>query len=173
MITLCHVTAMAKNRVIGKDNALPWHIPEDLKFFKKATAGKIMIMGRKTFESLPGHLPNRYHIVISRNSTVSDEPDVCFVRSIDEAVAKAQEIIFASASDEKPWPEEVCIVGGGEIYRQTMGITDKILLTVIDQEFEGDALYPEVPENDFILVEQNDRPGPPPFSFRTYVRRRR
>lgn len=170
---LCHVAAMASNRVIGKDNALPWHIPEDLKFFKKATSGKIMIMGRKTFESLPGHLPHRHHIVISRNSTVTDEPDVTFVRSIDEALAHAGELITSSASSPKPWPEEVCVVGGGEIYSQTLGLTEKILLTVIDQSFDGDAHYPEIPETDFLLVEQTDRPGPPPFSFRTYVRRQR
>lgn len=173
MMTLCHVTAMAKNHVIGKDNALPWHIPEDLKFFRQATKGKILIMGRKTFESLPGHLPNRYHIIISRNSTISDEPDVCFVRSIEEAIKTAQELVETSVGSDHPWPEEVCIVGGGEIYKQTMNVVDKILLTVIEQDFDGDALYPEIPENDFIMVEKNDRPGPPPFSFRTYIRRQR
>lgn len=163
---LSHVTAMSKNRVIGKDNKLPWHIPEDLKFFKKVTNGKIMIMGRKTFESLPGILPNRLHIVISRNNYVSDEADTVFVHSIDEALNAAKKFI-------PKYGDDVCIVGGGEIYRQTMDITDRIYLTVIDQEFEGDAKYPEIPEKDFILVEQNDRPGPPPFSFRTYVRKGR
>jgi dihydrofolate reductase len=163
-MTLCHVTAMAKNRVIGKDNKLPWHIPEDLKFFKRITKGKIMIMGRKTFESLPGQLPDRYHIVISRNTFVSDEPDVCFVRSIEEALKKAAKLV----SDYDP---EVCIVGGGEIYKQTMGIVDKIYLTVIGQDFEGDATYPEIPKEDFLLLEQDDRPGTPSFSFHTYIRK--
>lgn len=161
---LSHITAMARNHVIGKNNKLPWSIPEDLKFFRKMTNGHVMIMGRKTFESLPGQLPNRYHIVISRNSFVSDEPDVTFVRTIDEAVAMAKTLT-------PKYGEEVFIVGGGEIYKQTMDIVDKIYLTVIDQDFEGDALYPEVPEDKFLLVDQNDRPGPPPYSFRTYLRK--
>lgn len=161
---LSHITAMSRNRVIGKGGKLPWHIPEDLKFFKKMTYGKVMIMGRKTFESLPGQLPNRYHIVISHNQYVSDEPDVVFVRSIDEALEHAKKVTAK-------FSEEVFIVGGGEIYRQTMGIVDRVYLTVIDQDFEGDAFYPEVPESDFLLVEQNDRPGPPPYSFRTYLRK--
>lgn len=161
---LSHITAMSRNRVIGKDGKLPWHIPEDLKFFKKMTQGKVMIMGRKTFESLPGQLPNRHHIVVSRNTFVSDESDVDFVHSIEEALEKATRL-------SRKYGDEVFIVGGGEIYKQTMGLVSKIYLTVIDQDFEGDATYPEISEKDFLLVDRNDRPGPPPYSFLTYVRR--
>lgn len=162
---LSQVAAMSKNRVIGKENTLPWHLPEDQKFFRKVTTGKIMIMGRKTFESLPGHLPNRYHIVISRNSFVADEGDVSFVRTIDEALTLAKKLL-------PKYDPEVCIIGGGEIYKQMLPVTDKIYLTVIEKEFEGDAWFPEFSENDFLLVDQTDRPGPPAFSFRTYVRRK-
>lgn len=163
-MTLSHITAMAKNHVIGKDNKLPWHLPEDLKFFKDMTRGKILIMGRKTFESLPGHLPNRYHIVISRNKFVADEPDVAFVTSIEEALKLAAKL----APD---WNEEVMIVGGGEIYKQTMDKTDKIYLTVIEEDFDGDAVYPAIDEKKFLLVDQKDRQIPMKFSFRTYVRK--
>lgn len=162
---LSHIAAMSSNRVIGKDNKLPWHIPEDLKFFKKMTQGKIMIMGRKTFESLPGHLPNRHHIVITRSHFVADETDVDFVSSIDEALELAREM----TKDE---PEaEVFIAGGGEIYRQTLSKTDRLYLTVIHQDFAGDATYPEFSEQDFKLEKNEDREGDPSYSFRTYVRK--
>ncbi|MBX3039163.1 MAG: dihydrofolate reductase [Bdellovibrionaceae bacterium] len=161
---LSHIAAMAKNRVIGKDNKLPWHLPEDLRFFKKMTDGRIMIMGRKTFESLPGHLPNRHHIIVSRSHFVADEGDVDFVSSIDEALKLAEELIADPS-------EEVFIVGGGEIYKQTLDKVDRIYLTVIDQEVEGDAKYPEFDESRFILEKDEGRPGPPPFAFRTYVRK--
>ncbi|MBX2987528.1 MAG: dihydrofolate reductase [Bdellovibrionaceae bacterium] len=161
---LAQIAAMAKNRVIGKDNDLPWRLPEDLKFFKKMTSGKILIMGRKTFMSLPGHLPNRHHVVITRSPVVSEEEDVTFAGSVDEALEIARRL-------SPDYPGEVFIAGGGEIFKETLPIADKIYLTVIDEDFDGDAFFPEFPEKDFELVEQNDRPGPPPFSFRTYVRR--
>lgn len=155
---------MSKNRAIGKDGDLPWKIPEDLKFFKKMTNGKIMIMGRKTFESLPGQLPNRLHIVISRAGFIADEEDVVFVRSIDEALKVAKKNI-------PKYPEEVFIVGGAQIYDQMMPLTHKIYLTLIDAEFEGDAFFPKIPSEHFLLVDENQRPGPPPFSFQTYIRK--
>ncbi len=163
-MTISLIAAMAKNRVIGNNNQLPWSLPEDLKFFKKMTLGKTMIMGRKTFESLPGHLPNRDHIVISRNSFVSDEKDVRFVRSLDEALAAAKKLSPQRGDD-------VFVIGGAEIYRLCLEIADKIYLTVIDRDYEGDAFFPEFSEKDFLLVDQNDREGNPPFSFRTYVRK--
>lgn len=165
-MTLSLIAAMSKNRVIGVNNQLPWHIPEDLKFFKKMTLGKTMIMGRKTFESLPGHLPNRHHIVISRNSFVSDETDVSFVRSMDEALQLAKKL-----SPQRG--EDIFIVGGGEIFKMALAIADKIYLTVIDKTYEGDAFFPEFSEKDFLLVDQSDREGDPPYSFRTYVRKGR
>lgn len=161
---LSQIAAMAKNRVIGKDNKLPWHLPEDLRFFKNMTKNKIMIMGRKTFESLPGHLPDRYHIVISRSHFVADEGDVSFVKSVDEALALAETLI-------PEYDEEVFIVGGGEIYQQTLDRADRLYLTVIDQEVEGDAKFPLFDPAQFVLQKDEQRPGPPPFAFRTYVRK--
>ena len=161
---LSHIAAMAKNRVIGKDNQLPWHLPEDLRFFKKMTSGKVMIMGRKTFEGLPGHLPDRHHIVISRSAFVAEEEDVDFVTSLDAAIELAASLISQPS-------DEVFIIGGGEIFQQSLKLVDRIYLTVIEQDYEGDAKYPLFDESQFVLERDEKRPGPPPFSFRTYVRK--
>lgn len=161
---ISQIAAMSKNRVIGKNNGLPWKLPEDTKFFKEKTDGKILIMGRKTFESLPGHLPNRFHIVISRSPIESDEEDVRFVTSINEALKFAEEMT-------EEWPEEIFIIGGGEIYQQTLSLTDKIYLTIIDQEIAGDAYFPDFGPQDFKLAEETHRDKPFPFRFCTYLRK--
>ncbi|MBK9323978.1 MAG: dihydrofolate reductase [Bdellovibrionaceae bacterium] len=162
---LSHITAMSQNRVIGTQNTLPWNIPEDMKFFRNKTKGHIMIMGRKTFESLgPKPLPNRFHIVISRQELSSADPAVKYVQNLQEALAIAKKLI-------PQWGEEVFIVGGGEIYSQSIDIVDKIYLTVIHQNFEGDTYYPEVPLDKFILSDKLDKTIPLPFSFLTYVRK--
>ncbi|MCX7675288.1 MAG: dihydrofolate reductase [Bdellovibrionaceae bacterium] len=162
---LAHIAAMAANRVIGKDNGLPWHLPEDLKWFKEKTKGSIMIMGRKTFESLPGHLPDRMHVVISRNPWVTDEEDVVFVKSIEEALKFAKEHF-------KEWKDEVFVIGGGEIYAQTLPLADRLYLTVIEKNFAGDTHYPEFNERDFNLIEIRKFEKPLPFSIRTYERKK-
>lgn len=167
---LTHVTACSENLVIGVNGGLPWNIPEDMKFFRDTTRNHVMIMGRKTFDSFNGKpLPSRYHIVITRDaSSLKFEPNekspVSIVKSVEEAVALAKTLT-------SQWGEEVFIVGGGEIYKQTMGITDKIYLTVIHQNFTGDTYYPEVSEKEFKLVEKSDRTEPIPFSFLTYLRK--
>lgn len=175
---LTHIVAISNNRVIGNDGTLPWHIPEDLKFFRDKTKNHIMIMGRKTFESLPHVLPSRYHIVISRNPTKTDHPDVVYVTSIDAALEAAQQCMNSQA---KSWGNEIFIIGGGEIFRQTMSHIDKVYLTHIDQQIEGDTFYPILDERSFFLVEE--RPGLtsqtrledrqlPSFSFLTYLKRK-
>lgn len=161
---LSHIAAMSRNHVIGKENRLPWHLPEDLKFFKKMTNGKILIMGRKTFESLPGHLPNRHHIVISRSHFIADESDVDFVASIDEALALAERLLEGRN-------EEVFICGGGEIYAQTLDKADRLYLTIIDQEIEGDTTYPTFEESQFDLEKNDPREGSPAYTFKTFVRK--
>lgn len=161
---LTHVAAMSKNRVIGALGKLPWNIPEDMKFFKETTKKHIMIMGRKTFESMPKVLPDRFHIVISRNPTKIDHPDVLFVPNIESALQEATKRI-------PKWPEEVFIIGGGEIYRQTMTYVDKIYLTVVDQEVDGDAFYPTLDERQFILIEERPNLGDIPFSIKTYLKK--
>lgn len=160
-----HIAAMSLNRVIGKDNGLPWHLPEDFKFFKDKTKGHILIMGRKTFESLGKPLPGRFHIVISRHPNTSQLSDVIWVTSFQEAAEVARSLV-------PKWPEEVFIIGGGEIYKQTLPFADRIYLTVIEKNFEGDAYYPEFNESEFVLKDKQDRTAPLAFSFRTYERKK-
>lgn len=142
------IAAQSTNRIIGINNNLPWDIPEDLNYFKEKTRGKIIIMGRKTFESLPKMLPKRFHIVISRNpapSTTQNQDMVVWVNSIEQALATAKNLI-------PQWPEEVFIIGGGEIYTQSLAFTDRIYLTQIHKEFNGDAYFPEFDKSKFKLV---------------------
>lgn len=164
---LSQIAAMAKNRVIGGDNRLLWHIPEDLKFFKEKTKGHIMIMGRKTFESLGKPLPNRMHIVITRNRDFKYEhPMVRVAADVDAAVREASKLTPA-------FGEEVFIVGGGEIYKQTLSITNRIYLTVVEADFAGDASFPEFDEGVFKLADSRAsqvEDGSLKYEFRTYVK---
>jgi dihydrofolate reductase len=123
------IVAMSKNRVIGDSNTLIWHLPEDLKRFKQLTTGNTIVMGRKTYESIGKPLPNRRSIIITRDTDYSVEG--C------EVVNSLEEALLLSNSD-------CFIIGGGEIYRQSIDITDKIYLTLINKEFEGDTSFPEI-----------------------------
>jgi len=127
-----HIVATAKNRVIGKDNKLPWHFSEDLRYFKKLTTGSTVIMGRKTFESIGRPLPNRENFIISRTMT-EREGARCF-NSIGNAIGAVQ-------------TENAFIIGGAEIYKNTINNVDGIYLTRIDADYEGDAFYPQVPDS--------------------------
>ena len=160
---LSAIAAMASNRVVGRNGDLPWRIPEDFKFFKDKTTGHIMIMGRKTFDSLKGPLPKRMHIVITRDQTYKPEGAIV-VHSVDEALKVAK-------SHLDKWPEEVFIIGGGEIWRQTMNIMDRIYLTEIKKPYEGDATFPEFDKSVFKEVERSPRFEPEAFDFVTYERR--
>lgn len=128
MISL--IVAMTPQHVIGKDNAMPWHLPADLKHFKTITTGKPVIMGRKTFESIGQALPNRRNIVISRNPHAK-APGCEVVTSLDAALG----LVF-----EAP---EICIIGGGQIFREALPLADRLYVTFIDFEVEGDATFPE------------------------------
>jgi len=124
------IAAIAENRAIGKNNKLLWRIPEDLKRFKKVTEGHAVIMGRKTYESIGKPLPNRLNIIITRNT--SYKPPACFVfPSLGEALVYAKKY-------EK---EEIFVIGGGEIYRQALPLTDKLYLTVVKGEYEADTFF--------------------------------
>lgn len=168
---LTHVVACSQNRVIGTQGGLPWDLPEDMKFFRDTTKGHIMIMGRKTFDSFNGRaLPNRYHIVITRDPSKhrfasSETSPVVFVSSIEEAIAHAKPLTAK-------WGDEVFIIGGGEIYKQAMSMTDKIYLTLIHRDFPGDTYYPEIDQKVFTLTARRDIQEPIPFSFLTFEKRR-
>jgi len=125
------VVAMAANRVIGRDNQLPWHLPADLKHFKQTTMGKPILMGRKTRESIGRPLPGRTNIVITRDENY-DAPGCVVVHSIEAALQAAL------------LQDEVMIIGGAEFYHQVLPRTDRIYLTRINEDFEGDTLFPEL-----------------------------
>ena len=128
---ICIIAAIGKNRELGKGNELIWHLPNDLKRFKKVTAGHHVIMGRKTFESLGKPLPNRTNIIITRNRNYTAEGCV-IVHSLQEAIAAANE-------DENPF-----ILGGAQIYKQALEIADVLDLTHVDASLDADAFFPEI-----------------------------
>lgn len=133
------IVAVAQNNVIGKDNKLIWHISEDLKRFKEITSGKKMIMGRKTFESLPGVLPNREHIIITKDKNYKVDSDkVTVVHDLNSLIEQY-----------KNCDEEVFIIGGAEIYHQTLPYADKLYLTTINSFFDGDTFFPKINYDDF------------------------
>jgi dihydrofolate reductase len=142
---LSFVVAVSQNKVIGRDNALPWHLPEDLKRFKEITMSKTqtMIMGRKTFEALPKILPGRKHIILTRNKdyTVSHD-DV--------------EIIY-TLKDLNPYIEsdlEYFVIGGGEIFKMLLPYTQKMYLTIIHENFQGDTLFPKYDKDEWIVLDE-------------------
>jgi dihydrofolate reductase len=164
---LSAIAAMAANRVVGRNGDLPWRIPEDFKFFKDKTTGHIMIMGRKTFDSLKGPLPKRMHIVITR-ATDYNPAGAVVVHSVEEALERARLEL-----KKGQWPNEVFIIGGGEIWNQTMSILDRIYLTEIKKSYEGDAHFPEFDKSQFKEVERRERNEPEAFDFVIYERARR
>lgn len=136
------IAALNENLVIGKDNKLPWHIPEDLKRFKKLTTGKTIIMGRKTFESLPGILPNRKHIIITGNMDYNyDNDNVEIVHNIDEILK------YEDCKDE------VFIIGGGKIYEEFLPHCKKLYLTKVHLKQSGDTYFPKFNMSDYKILE--------------------
>jgi dihydrofolate reductase len=131
------IAAFAQNRVVGIENRLPWHLPEDLKYFKRTTSGKAIIMGRKTYDSIGRPLPNRTNIVITRNSDFT-APGIKVVASLEAAIELAKEVNYINDVDE------VMIIGGASIYESALPIADRLYLTHVHAEVEGDAYFPEV-----------------------------
>ena len=156
------IAAAANNNVIGNNNKLIWHIPKDLIRFKELTLNHAVIMGRKTFESLPNPLPNRLNIVVTRDINYNNN-GIVVCKSIEEALTHCK-------NDSQPF-----IIGGGEIYKQTISIVDKIELTRVYKDFEGDTYFPEIPEEKFKLVreETNESNGDEKiiYSFLTYKKK--
>lgn len=147
---LSHIVAVSENEVIGKDNALLWSIPEDMAYFKKRTTGKIIIMGRKTFDSLKKPLPNRFHIVISKRNIDSTFENVKYVNSLRDAYTLAEKLTLHGK-----WPEEVMIIGGGQIYKESLKDVDFLYITRIPGHYEGDTFYSlKLPSNFLIAFSQ-------------------
>ncbi len=136
------IAAMANDRVIGKDNQMPWHLPADFNWFKRCTMGKPVVMGRKTYESIGRPLPGRQNIVISRDKNLSIE-GVDVVASIEQAIDKAGSV------------EEVMIIGGGSIYEACLPKADRLYVTFIDADLEGDTQFPDWGQGWKESVEEN------------------
>ena len=146
------IVATAKNNVIGGQNKLLWHLPADLKHFKDVTTGHPIIMGRKTFESIGRPLPNRQNIVVTRDAEYAPE-GVEVAHSLEEAFALTRGVAAPAQDSGDPQaasaegfggPREVFVIGGGELFRQALPLADRIYLTKIDAEFEGDVFFPEL-----------------------------
>ena len=160
MITL--VVAMGLNREIGIDNQLPWHLPKDLKHFKEITSGHPIIMGRKTYESIGKPLPNRTNIVISRKKDWFEE-GILIVGSIKEAIKFGQKI-----------DEDIFIIGGGNIFEQTMDIADKLEVTEIKTNIEADTFFPKIDPKIWTktdeICHEKDEKNNIDFCFQTFQR---
>lgn len=139
------VAVAGKKRVIGKKGALPWYIPAELKRFKEITMGHPIIMGRKTHESIGRTLPGRTNIIITHDPNFQAEGCIV-VHSLDEAIKQAQ---------DKPGSEEIFIIGGGQIYQEAINTADKLYLTYINKEIEGDVFFPDYSEFKKTISESN------------------
>lgn len=158
------IVAAAENNVIGKNNQLPWHLPADMKYFKQTTAGHTVIMGRGTFESLGKPLPGRTNIVITRQQHFK-APGCTIVGSIADAISYAKENGTA----------ETFIIGGGEVFRQSMSLAHRIYLTRIFHSFDGDTFFPELNTDEWKMISeerhQPDEKNKYAFAFQLFEKR--
>lgn len=161
MLTI--IAAAAENNALGKDNQLLWHLPEDFKRFKTLTSGHFIIMGRKTFESFPKPLPNRTHIIITRQPNYQ-APESCIVVT---SLEKAMELC--------PKNEEAFVIGGGEIYQQALDVVDKIDVTRVHTTLDADTFFPTIDPTLWEMVFEEFHPKDDKhafdFTFLTYVKR--
>ena len=170
-ITTSLIVAMADNRCIGRNNQMPWHIPEDLKRFKALTMGHPVIMGRKTFESILGYLnkplPGRESIIVTRKSqTLYPNEPVHQASTIEQAIATASDL--AVAKDLK----EIFIIGGAQVFNQSITLAQKIYLTKVHREIGGDTFFPELDDTDWEEVKSvSNQENDPPYSFIDLERR--
>ena len=134
MITI--IAALTKNHVIGNENRLIWNIPEDMRNFRKVTSGNVVVMGRKTYDSIGKPLPNRHNIVISRSQKNIPGVDVC--NTLADAIEKG-----------KSYGKEIFIIGGASVYEQALPLADKMMLSWIKKEYEGDAFFPDFDEREW------------------------
>ncbi len=164
MQTITMIAAVGENNALGKDNDLLWHLPDDFKRFKQLTTGHTIIMGRKTFESFPKPLPNRTHIIITRDKNYRVKHADCIV------VHSLREAIKLSAEDKNPF-----IIGGGEIYTQGEELAHKLEITRVHHSFEADTFFPEVNEAVWQLIASEYHPKDErhnyDFTYLTYLRK--
>lgn len=156
------IVAMAENHVIGRNNQLPWYLPEDLKYFKRVTMGKPVIMGRKTFESIGKPLPGRTNIVVTRNGDYRAE-GIKVVNTLEAARDLCDSIAVVDGT------EEAMVIGGAQIYAQALSMADRLYLTEVHAEVEGDASFPDFDRNEWQELGretfQATEPNPYDYSF--------
>ena len=164
-LIISHVVAMSNNWVIGVNNDLPWSLKDDLAHFKKYTTGKIMIMGRKTYESIGRPLPNRVNYVIS--STIKDIEGVSIFTSLEDAIEAAK-----IHNLDQDIANEIAIIGGGYLFRDSIHSFNKLVLTRVDCSIDGDVYYPEIDFNNWELISSNkflkNRDNQYDFTVETY-----
>jgi len=157
------IVAMDQNRVIGKDNQLPWHLPADLKFFKKVTVGHPIAMGRKTHESIGKPLPGRKNIIVTRNLDYQSE-GCTVIHSVEELMQ------YVKQKDK-----EVFVIGGAQLFNQLFPVADRLYITEIEFEFEGDTYFPEFTDSEWTLTTREqgvkDEKNPYDYSFNIYDRK--
>ncbi len=153
------VAAMSENRVIGAGGGLPWHLPDELKHFKRVTRGGLVLMGRKTFESFDGLLPERRHIVLTRDPAWS-HPGVETAADLDAAIALAR----AHGDDE------LLVLGGGHVYNQAIDRADRMILTIIHAQVEGDTFFPEIDRRRWVVAEERHHPADADHAYSFTVR---
>lgn len=150
------IVAIAANGVIGRDNALPWHIPEDLKWFKENTLGKPVIMGRRTWDSIGRPLPRRPNIVVTRQADWSAE-GAHVAHSLAEALALANRLA--------PEAAELMVIGGNSLFAEALPAARRLYLTEIGREYQGDTVFPPFDRQEWREVSRRSNPGDPPFDF--------
>lgn len=158
------IAAVSENNALGKDNDLVWHLPDDFKRFKKLTSGHYIIMGRKTFESFPNPLPNRTHVIVTRQKNYT--PEGCLIaNTLQDAIQLC------------PANENIFIIGGGEIYKQSMVFADVLEITRVHHTFEADTFFPEIDSTVWELVSEEFHPTDDrhkhSFSYQTYNRKQK
>jgi dihydrofolate reductase len=155
------ITCMDKNRTIGLNNKLPWHLPADLKYFKQLTTNNVIIMGRNTYDSIGKPLPNRRNVVLTRNKEWS-VPGVDVVHSVEAVLTKYKD-------------QNIFIIGGEEVYKQFLGNADRLYITLIEKSFSGDSFFPVVQEEQWELttetIGEKDSSNPYDYKFLVYEKK--
>lgn len=162
------IVAMSQNRVIGRQNQMPWHLPDELKYFKRVTMGKPVVMGRNTFESIGKPLPGRPNIIVTRNPDY-DADGISIVASVEESLELAEQLTERDAN------AEVMVIGGAQIFAVTLPLADRLYLTEVHAVVDGDVFFPEFSPIDWRLVSREDHAadGANPYAYSVLVLERR
>ena len=151
------IAAMAHNRVIGYQNKMPWHIPNELAHFRRTTQGQTVLMGRKTFDAIGGPLPHRHNIIVTSKPLSLDNKEVTITGDL-----------LGTLKDWQKKDQPLYVIGGGQIYESALPYADEIILTVVKGDYQGDTYFPAFSSNDFILIKQDYNPE---FNVFYYKRR--